>query len=82
MSQSDEEDSRDEKRSQVQDFLDSAYHTYSDVDRKALAEALYTMNEMGMWDDDIELSSAAFLKAVQLYHALVKHGDFPKNLRM
>ncbi len=71
----------DEKRDKILEFIEQTPEP--PVDYRALDEALYSMNEMSSWPDDVTVSKEQAMRAYRLIASILSNDNkFPSELRM
>lgn len=76
-----EEDEWENRREEILTYIETNGPNYPQDDDRALSEALYTMNEMSLWPDDLRIDSEVAIMVWKVVDMVAQHG-WPSNYRM
>lgn len=77
----DEERSWEDHKKQMMEFVNGGSPP-PEIPTKMLDNALYTMNELGLWPDDVTVSEEQAIMVWRVVHRIAVTGSFPDELRM
>ena len=77
----DEGRSWEDHKKQMMEFVNGG-SGLPEIPSKALDDALYTMNELGLWPDDVTVSEEQALMVWRVVQRIAVTGSFPGGLRM